>query len=137
MNTETYLQEKMASVIKDADAFGLTFLGDGATTGRMPLINVLVLNGNSYPVVAAIRDCTGHRADGGKKDTLYITNLFNVIVVEYDPDKSCTDIFYFDSASNVQKAGVSWRFITPGRTPSMAGNIWWLCGSLDWLKYQQ
>ena len=72
----------------------------------MPLINVLVLNGNSYPVVTVIRDCTGHRAEGGKEDVLFIANLFNSVVKEYDPNQNCTDIFYFDCALNVQKAGV-------------------------------
>jgi hypothetical protein len=44
-------------------------------------------------------------AKGGKKDTLYIADLFDEKVMEYNPLKTCTDVFYFDGASNVQKAG--------------------------------
>ena len=35
----------------------------------------------------------------------YIAELFEVKVMEYDPHFLCTDVFYFDGASNVQKAG--------------------------------
>jgi hypothetical protein len=44
-------------------------------------------------------------AEGGKKDALYIANLFDQKVMEYDSLKTCNDVFYFDGASNVQKAG--------------------------------
>jgi hypothetical protein len=44
-------------------------------------------------------------AEGGKKDASYIADLFEEKVMEYDPTKICTDVFYFDGASNVQKAG--------------------------------
>ncbi len=32
-------------------------------------------------------------------------NLFDQEVMEYSPLKTCTDVFYFDGASDVQKAG--------------------------------
>ena len=41
----------------------------------------------------------------GKKDVPYIAELFEVKVMEYDPQLLCTDVFYFDGASYVQKAG--------------------------------
>jgi hypothetical protein len=43
--------------------------------------------------------------EGGKKDAQYIAGLFEGKVLEYDPQLLCTDVFYFDGASNVQKAG--------------------------------
>ena len=43
--------------------------------------------------------------EGGKKDVLYIADLFEETVLEYDPQRIYTDVFYFDGASNVQKAG--------------------------------
>ncbi len=46
-----------------------------------------------------------HMAEGGEKDALYIANLFDKKVMEYNPLKICTDVFYFDGASNLQKAG--------------------------------
>ena len=43
--------------------------------------------------------------DGGKKDAAYIASLFEAKVKEYDPSNTNTDVFFFDGASNVQKAG--------------------------------
>jgi hypothetical protein len=42
---------------------------------------------------------------GREEDALYIADLFDQKVMEYNPLKTCTDVFYFDGASNVQKAG--------------------------------
>jgi len=53
----------------------------------------------------SIQDCTEHMAEGGKKDASYVADLVEVKVLEYDPHKLCTDLFFFDGASNVQKAG--------------------------------
>ena len=71
----------------------------------MALFNVMVLNGNSCPVVAAIKDCAGHLSQAGKKDTLFIADVFTKLLLEFDAEKNRVDIFYFDGASNVQKAG--------------------------------
>jgi hypothetical protein len=35
----------------------------------------------------------------------YIADLFDEKAMEYDLLKTCTDVFYFDGESNVQKAG--------------------------------
>ena len=43
--------------------------------------------------------------EGGKKDAQYIAKLFEGKVLEYNPPLLCIDVFYFDGASNVQKAG--------------------------------
>ena len=59
----------------------------------------------TYPVVAAIRDCSGHLSKAGKKDALYIADFVGGLLGEYDAEKNRVDIFYFDGASNVQKAG--------------------------------
>ena len=70
----------------------------------MVLFNVMVLNGNSYPVVAAIKDCTGHLSQAGKKNALFIADVFTKLLLEFDAEKNRMDIFYFDGASNAQKA---------------------------------
>jgi hypothetical protein len=80
-------------------------MGDGATIHEMPLMNILALNGTTAPMTVSIHDCTKHMVEGGKKDASYIAELFEVKVMEYDPHFLCTDVFYFDGASNVQKAG--------------------------------
>ena len=56
-------------------------------------------------MMISIQDCTNHMAEGGKKDASYIANMFEEKVMEYDSLKICTDVSYFDGASNVQKAG--------------------------------
>ena len=46
-----------------------------------------------------------HMASRGKKDALYIAQLYEEYVMKYNPDKMYTNIFFFDGASNVQKGG--------------------------------
>ena len=53
----------------------------------MAPFNVMVLNGNSYPVVAAIKDCTGHLSQAGKKDALFIADVFTKLLLEFDAEK--------------------------------------------------
>jgi hypothetical protein len=80
-------------------------MGDGATIHKMPLMYILALNGTTAPMTILIHDCTKHMEEGGKKDAQYIAELFEGKVLEYNPQLLCTDVFYFDGASNVQKAG--------------------------------
>ena len=63
----------------------------------MALMNsILAMSGAFPPMTISIQDCTKHMAEGGKKDALYIVDLFDKKVMEYDPLKTCTDVFYFD-----------------------------------------
>jgi hypothetical protein len=71
----------------------------------MALMNILAMSSAFPPMTISIEDCTKHMAEGGKKDASYIADLFDKKVMEYDPLKTCTDVFYFDGGSNVQKAG--------------------------------
>ncbi len=71
----------------------------------MPLMNILAMSGITPPMTISIQDCTKHMAEGGKKDASYIADMFEEKVMEYNSLKICTDVFYFDGASNVQKAG--------------------------------
>ena len=90
---------------KEADIFGLLFLGDGATISRCPLLNILA-SVKSIPVsVLEIVDCQGHLARGYKKDATFICNLFLNHMREKDLGKILTDIVIFDGASNVQLGG--------------------------------
>ena len=94
------------ALLSDSKTFGLTILGDGATVKRMPLINIIA-SGVYCPVaVLAISDCTSHMAQGGMKDTEYISNkLFLPHFEDIDPDKTLIDLISFDGAANVQKSG--------------------------------
>jgi hypothetical protein len=100
----TYSQNK-AELIKEAKVFGFAWMGNDATIHKMPLMNILGLNGTTAPMTVLIHYCTKHMEEGGKKDAPYIAELFERKVMEYDPQRLCTDVFYFDGASNVQKVG--------------------------------
>ena len=71
----------------------------------MPLMNILAMSGATPPMTISIQDCTKHMAEGWKKDASHIADLFDKKVMEYNPPKTFTDVFYFDGASNAQKAG--------------------------------
>jgi hypothetical protein len=92
-------------LIKEAKVFGFAWMGNGATINKMPLMNILALNGTTAPMTILIHYCTKHMEEGGKKDAPYIAKLFEGKSLEYNPWLLCTDVFYFDGASNVQKAG--------------------------------
>ena len=105
LNFETTYQANKAVLLKEASVFGLGFMGDGATIKRTPFMNILCFCGSASPTTISIEDCTRHIEDGGKKDAPYIASLFEEKVTEYDPHNFLTDVFFFDGASNVQKAG--------------------------------
>ena len=75
----------------------------------MPLINVICMTDVCPPTVIAVNDCSDHMSAGGK-DATYIAQMFEETIIEFDKEKLCTDIFFFDGASNVQE---------------MAGEVWW------------
>ena len=105
LNYQNCQKMNRAQLLASAPMFGLSFLGDGATIHKMPLINVLAMSANVPPVTVCINDCTDHLQGGGKKDAPYIANLFENNMSEFDNQKTLVDLLYFDGASNVQKAG--------------------------------
>ncbi len=105
INYENTYSLNKAELIKEAKVFGFAWMGNGATIHNMPLMNILALNGTTAPMTILIQDCTKHIEEGGKKDAPYIAKLFEGKVLEYDSQLLGTDVFYFDGASNVQKAG--------------------------------
>ena len=68
-------------------------------------------------IYLAIRDCTGYLFKAGKKDALFIADVFNGLLLDFDAEKNCVDLFYFDSASNVQKAGTLLEVRFPRTVP--------------------
>jgi hypothetical protein len=105
VNYENTYSLNKNELLKEAKVFGFAGMGDGATIHKMPLMNILALNGTTAPMTILIHDCTKHMEEGGKKEAQYIAKLFEGKVLEYDPQLLCTDVFYFDGVSNVQKAG--------------------------------
>ena len=107
INYENTYNLNKAELIREARVFGFAWMGDGATIHKMPLMNILALNGTTPLMTVSIHDCTKHMEARGKKDATFIAELFEVKVLEYDPQLLCTDVFCFDfdGAFNVQKAG--------------------------------
>jgi len=104
-NFEQVADKNKVEILKDADVFGLSVLGDGATIKKKPLFNVLASALNIPSAVLAVVDCSKHLAGGGKKDAEYIARCFLPHMEELDPFHSRIDLFIVDGASNVQKAG--------------------------------
>ncbi len=66
LNFQATYEKNVAAILKDAYVFGLSWLGDGTTIKRTPLLNMLVMCGNSPPTVMSIFNCTEHMSTGGK-----------------------------------------------------------------------
>ena len=105
VNYENKHQQNKAALTKQALLFGLTILGNGATIDRTPLTNVLGLSADTPPKVVAIDDASDHMVSGGKKNAEYMAQVFAERVELYNPDKLFTNLFLFDGAGNMQKAG--------------------------------
>ena len=104
----TYTEVKQHNKVdlgKEAEIFGLSACGDGATVKKKPLVNVLMIGVNCAPAVERVADCSGHMRRGGKKDGQYIARLFEPVMLEHDPFQRLMDLIFFDGAKNVQAAG--------------------------------
>ena len=106
LNYDIYKNRMCQMLLKDAEVYGLSFFGDGATVKKSPLINILASSVHEPAGCLSIVDCTGHLEKDGRKDASYIANLFipHILQMEAQAPK-CTDLIIFDGASNVQKAG--------------------------------
>ena len=68
------MKRNLAMIKKEAEIFGLLFLGDGATISRCKLFNILASLKNITVAVLEIVDCQGHLAEGNKKYGSFICN---------------------------------------------------------------
>lgn len=106
LNYETYMNRSKEMLSKDIEIFGISFIGDGATVKRMPLINVLASGAYLHTGVMEIFDATSHMETGGKKDAQFIASLFRKHIDEFENmSPNCVDSCTFDGARSVQKAG--------------------------------
>ena len=70
------MKRNLEMIKREAEIFGLLFLGNGATISRCPLLNILASAKNIPVDVLDIFDCRGHLADVNKKDGTFLCNLF-------------------------------------------------------------
>jgi len=107
MNYQLYKDKMMEKLQVDADIYGLSFFGDGATVKKSPLINILASSVELPVGCLQIVDCTGHLESDGRKNAAFISELFLPHIMQMeDKIPKCTDLVIFDGASNVQKAGL-------------------------------
>jgi Protein of unknown function (DUF 659) len=99
------MKQQMLELRACSSIFGISLLSDGATVKRMPLINILASGVEKRAAVLEVVDCSGHMAQGSKKDAKYIAGLLKPHIKMLDPDEDIVDLLWFDGASNVQKAG--------------------------------
>ena len=71
---EQIMKINLAMLIKEAEIFGLIFLGDGTTISRCPLLKILCSAKNIPVAVLEIVDCQGHLSQGNKKYGTLICN---------------------------------------------------------------
>jgi len=64
INYENTYNLNKAELIREARVFGFAWMGDGATIHKMPLMNILALNGTTPPMTVSIHD--------GKRDATFI-----------------------------------------------------------------
>jgi hypothetical protein len=106
LNYQVYKQKNLDLLQKEANIFGISFFGDGATVKKSPLINILASSVHLPVGCLRIVDCTGHLETDGRKDATFISDLFIPHISEMENKiPKCTDLVIFDGASNVQKAG--------------------------------
>ncbi len=72
LNNENAYQCNRRVIIAQVTTFAFGWLGRGATIWCMPLLDTMVMCGDTSPVVVSICDCTIHMFEDGKKDTTYI-----------------------------------------------------------------
>ncbi len=102
---EKKMEDTQKSLLKEADVFGLSFYGDSATIGKLPLTNLMASGVEEHSAVLDIVDSSDHMAAGGIKDGTYIANLFEPWIKKLDPTGSLSDLVLFDGTGNVQLGG--------------------------------
>ena len=102
---KSYQTKTIKDLLDEADVFGLVFLGDLATIKGRTLIKIIASLFNVPVAVLGVKDCSIHLAQGGNKDATFISEAFKPDLGQYNEKKSCANLVFFDSESNIQKAG--------------------------------
>ena len=71
-NFAAYQKDSLETLLADAETYGVSIFGDGATIGKTPMINILASSPTNPSCVLDVVDCTNHMMTAGKKDAWYI-----------------------------------------------------------------
>lgn len=104
-NYTAYRKAALENLSSDAEIFGISIYGDGATIDKVPQINMLGATPANPSCMLDTVDCTNHMQEGGVKDAHYIMKKFLPVMKEVDPDRELIDYITFDGAYNMQIAG--------------------------------
>ncbi len=72
LNFENTHKWNKYALMKYANMFRVAWVGDRATMKRMPLLNILALDGEEPLIAISIFDCSDHMSEGDKKDATTI-----------------------------------------------------------------
>ena len=87
-NYQTVVNKMSSQLQTDSTKYGLMIYGDGATIIKRPLINILCSGINNHAALLDVADCSGHVAEGNKKDAAYIAKLFLPHMEKLDAEKT-------------------------------------------------
>ena len=104
-NYVAYQRDQMTKLLMNIDVFGIGIFGDRATIVKVPMMNIIVCSAGNPSCVLDVVDCTGHVAEGNKKDAFFICQQMLPCMRQIDPEKKLFDLIAFDGDANVQKAG--------------------------------
>ena len=104
-NFENIQKEGKRKLISQANIFGLSILGDGATIQKMPLFNILSSGVGNPAHVLRVIDCTSFLKQGIGKSGTQIASLCQPSMDELDPEKRLIDLVLFDGAGNMVLGG--------------------------------
>lgn len=68
--------QETSTLLTEAEHFGISLFGDGATIKTVPMVNALGAGVHNSFAMLDVFDCTDHCATGGKKDASYLAGLF-------------------------------------------------------------
>ena len=77
-------EQETNALLKDSRVFGISMFGDGATIKTTPMVNALGAGVHNPFAMLEVFDCTGHCAEGGKKNAAYIAKLFLPLVMKLE-----------------------------------------------------
>lgn len=110
---ESYYSEQVQLLLQDADVYGISVYGDGATINTTPKINIMASSPGNPACVLDVVDCTDHITEGGTKNAKYIAMETLKALRKLPSGMQHVVQISFDGASNVQKGAEIMRQFCP------------------------
>ncbi len=105
INFQAICESNKRVTTENANLFGLSWIGDGATIERMPLLNMLAMCRSKTPGVIAILKLYWSHGGWWKKDAEFVISFFQSKVDEFDPGKTLTNTSFLMGQQMFRKWG--------------------------------